>query len=89
MLALSVFWLQRLMPGLLRQARRRLVAALLVSLCAAMAAWLAAAPFAGLPGLVAGGLAGVATGALVLWWLNGVLRLQLQELGVLLRNRDE
>jgi len=88
-LALSIVWLRRLMPGSLHSAGRRLVAAGTVSLAAAAAAWLAAAPFAGIAGIISGGLAGVAAGALVLWWLNTVLSLQLQEIGVLLRSRDD
>ena len=88
-LGLSLFWVQRLMPGALRSVGRRLLAALVISAVAAAAAWFGSAPFVGLGAIIAGGLAGATAGAVVLWWLNAVLSLQLQDLRFLVRKSND
>jgi PST family polysaccharide transporter len=85
---LSAYWSHRLVPGALRSARRGLLAALAISLVAAAAASFASAPWVGLSAILAGGTAGLVAGALTLWWLNAVLKLQLQDLLMLVRRND-
>ena len=88
-LALAVARIGQLMPGVLQAARPPLFAAVIVALVAASVAGFAARPLDGLSAIAVGASAGVAAGALVLWWLNAALRLQLQDLRVLLRTSND